>query len=446
MAISNDSIQKLLLLLRPYLRNESERRAYLMRALGTNADALNLIWNEPVNTFIPNMVQALVAFGEVTPDQPALCALLEVIREDVGVDTQDSIDKLLQQIREELQKAQIASNSLPTTDALIEQVEQYLSDPNRSVGSWKCAYTLKGHSGEVESVVISPDGRTLASGSSDTTIKLWELRSGKELHSMKGHSTIVRSLAFSPDGKTLVSSSNVDAADGNIKLWDVATSRLKRTLGGGLSSFRVNCLAFSPDGKTLASGHINTVKLWDLDTGKERETLWGHAIDVNSVVFSADGQFLVAGCSQGEIKIWDWRKRNLLRTLNQAENIIGSMVSWLNPSRMLWSIAISPDGQTIASSGYGQPITLWKFDTGTMLRTLTQHSCGVHVVIFSPDEKIIASGGADKTIRIWSVRTGDLLYIIEHLGVVNCLAFSPDGKTLVSGGEDKTIKVWHIDS
>ena len=133
MAISNDSIQTLLLLLRPYLRNESERRAYLMRALGINADALNLIWNEPVNTFIPNMVQTLVAFGEATPGQPALCALLEVIREDVGVDTQDSIDKLLQQIRAELQKAQIASNSLPTTDALIEQVEQYLSDPNRYI-------------------------------------------------------------------------------------------------------------------------------------------------------------------------------------------------------------------------------------------------------------------------------------------------------------------------
>lgn len=102
MAISNDSIQKLLSLLRPYLRNESERRAYLIRALGTNADALNLIWNEPVNTFIPNMVQTLVAFGELTSGKPALCALLEVIREDVGVDVKDSIDELLQAIKKEL--------------------------------------------------------------------------------------------------------------------------------------------------------------------------------------------------------------------------------------------------------------------------------------------------------------------------------------------------------
>lgn len=102
MAISNDSIQKLLSLLRPYLRNESERRAYLIRALGTNIDALNLIWNEPVNTFVPNMVQKLVVFGEVTPGQPALFNLLKVIREDMGFDSQIRLDELLEAIRKEL--------------------------------------------------------------------------------------------------------------------------------------------------------------------------------------------------------------------------------------------------------------------------------------------------------------------------------------------------------
>jgi hypothetical protein len=131
MAISGDIIQKLLRLLRPHLQDEKERKGYLIRALGTNTDALNLIWKEPVNIFVPHMVQELVAFGEATPGNHALCALLEVIREDVGVDTQDSIDKLLQQIREELQKAEITGKSLPTTDALIEQVKQYLFDPNR---------------------------------------------------------------------------------------------------------------------------------------------------------------------------------------------------------------------------------------------------------------------------------------------------------------------------
>jgi hypothetical protein len=133
MAISGDIIQKLLRLLRPHLQDEKERKGYLIMALGTNTDALNLIWNEPVNIFVPHMVQELVAFGEATPGKPALCALLEVIRENVGVDTQDSIDKLLLQIREELQKAEITGKSLPTTDALIEQVKQDIFDPNRYI-------------------------------------------------------------------------------------------------------------------------------------------------------------------------------------------------------------------------------------------------------------------------------------------------------------------------
>jgi hypothetical protein len=133
MAISGDIIQKLLRLLRPHLQDEKERKGYLIMALGTNTDALNLIWNEPVNIFVPHMVQELVAFGEATPGKHALCALLEVIRENVGVDTQDSIDKLLQQIREELQKAEITGKSLPTTDALIEQVKQDIFDPNRYI-------------------------------------------------------------------------------------------------------------------------------------------------------------------------------------------------------------------------------------------------------------------------------------------------------------------------
>jgi len=112
MAISSNIINQLLPLLRPYLRNEGERRAYLMRALGTNADALNLIWNEPVNTFIPNMVQTLEAFGGLTPGKPALCALLEVIREDVGIDKKAKIDQLLQQLSAELTETTVASKQI----------------------------------------------------------------------------------------------------------------------------------------------------------------------------------------------------------------------------------------------------------------------------------------------------------------------------------------------
>jgi|GEM_PF-2322617 len=130
MEISRGLITKLLDLLRPFLQDEGKRQAYLFRAFGTASDRLNLTWKQPTNTFIPELLKELLDFGEISRGQPALCAFLEVIREDVGVDVQDSIDELVQQIRQELQKAEITGNSFQTTDALIEQVEQYLYDPN----------------------------------------------------------------------------------------------------------------------------------------------------------------------------------------------------------------------------------------------------------------------------------------------------------------------------
>jgi hypothetical protein len=118
MTISGAIIQKLLLLLRPHLQDDMERKGYLIRALGTRADELNLIWNQPVNTFVPNMVHKLVVFGEITPGKPALCALLEVMREDGGVGFQSSIDELLGQIREEYQRPEnlLNQNSNKVTD------------------------------------------------------------------------------------------------------------------------------------------------------------------------------------------------------------------------------------------------------------------------------------------------------------------------------------------
>ncbi|MEG4289851.1 hypothetical protein Q5692_11710 [Microcoleus sp. C2C3] len=130
MEISRGLITKLLDLLRPFLQDEGKRKAYLFRAFGTASDRLNLTWKQPTNTFIAELLKELLDFGEISPGQPALCEFLEVIREDVGVNVKDSIDQLVQQIREELQKAEITGNSFQTTDALIEQVEQYLSDPN----------------------------------------------------------------------------------------------------------------------------------------------------------------------------------------------------------------------------------------------------------------------------------------------------------------------------
>ncbi|NER32403.1 MAG: WD40 repeat domain-containing protein [Symploca sp. SIO1C4] len=179
-------------------------------------------------------------------------------------------------------------------------------------------------------------------------------------------------------------------------------------------------------------------------------TLRGHGWYVYSVAFSRNGKILVSGGVDGAIKIWDWRTEKLLHTLNRPSpsslpGLMASFTSWFDTSiGTILSVAISPNGQIIASSASNQPIMLWNCGTGNLVRTLTEHSGKVFSVTFSPNGKLLASGGEDHTLRIWNYRTGELLQTLEHLGPVHCVAFSPDGQTLVSGTGDCMIKAWRI--
>ncbi|MCF2149849.1 WD40 repeat domain-containing protein [Desmonostoc muscorum LEGE 12446] len=444
MAINSELIQKILPILRPLMENESQRRGYLIRALGTDTPVqYGLNFNTPTNEFIPNLVNELVSFGEIALGQPALCALLEVIRQDVGEDIQIKIDNLLPEIKRECTESKKSVDNLD----------------NR----YKNTKILSGHSDSVLCVAISRDGKMLASGDGDVydglrlrTIKLWNLTTGELLTNLTGHSSPVLSIDFSPDGQTLASASNMEFQDGNIKLWDIRTGRVKQTLGSSLVSLRTSCVAFSPDGETLATGHFDAaIRLWHPISGKEIRTLRGHGWDVNSLTFSPDGRFLVSGGIDGAIMIWNWRNGERIRTLNRPSDFFGSMVSWFDRSvGSIRSVAISPDGQTIASGGSSAgdngvsnpPIKLWNTSTGREERIFTGHTDSVNAIAFSPTEKIIASGGEDNTIQIWNYQTGELIQTLELKSPVNCLAFSPRDKILVSGGGDSKIRIWTLSS
>ncbi|MBW4606442.1 MAG: AAA-like domain-containing protein [Hassallia sp. WJT32-NPBG1] len=287
--------------------------------------------------------------------------------------------------------------------------------------------TLEGHSSGVTSVAFSSDGKTVASGSWDRTIKIWDISTGKLIRTLTGHSQVVSSVAFSSDGKTVASGS----WDKTIKIWDISIGKLIRTLKG--HSSYVNSVAFSSDGKTIAFGSRDkTIKIWDISTGKLIRTLTGHTESVSSVAFSSDGKTVASGSDDKTIKIWDISTGKLIRTLT-------------GHSSLVWSVAFSSDGKTVAFGSGDNTIKIWDISTGKLIHTLTGHTESVRSVAFSSDGKTVASGSYDNTIKIWDISTGKLIRTLTgHSSLVWSVAFSSDGKTIASGSWDSTIKIWDI--
>jgi dipeptidyl aminopeptidase/acylaminoacyl peptidase len=325
--------------------------------------------------------------------------------------------------------------SPPPSSTRVSSSQSHTPPASQRKQIWRCVSTLTGHSRGINSVAISPDGQTLASGSNDKTIKLWQLSTGDELRTLTGHSGLsagVYSVAFSPDGQTLVSGSD----DKTIKLWQVDTGRQIRTFTGHTCGIR--SVAISRNGKTLASGESfsdNTIKLWDLATGQELHTLTGHSHTVTSLAISRDGKTLASGSVDKTTKVWDLATGAELYTL-------------FGPSDTVCAVAFSPDGQALASGSSDKIIRIWHVPSHKLIHMLIGHLGWVCSVAFSPDGKTLASGGSfyDNTIKLWRLDTGkELCTLTGHSSQITSVTFSPDGQTLVSASEDKTIMIWQCD-
>ena len=241
-----------------------------------------------------------------------------------------------------------------------------------------------GHSDSVYSVCFNPDGRLIASGSRDQTIKLWNLQERKEIFTLSGHSNTVFSVCFSPNGKFVVSGSD-----------------------------------------------DQTIKLWNLQERKEVFTLLGHSDTVYSVCFSPHGKFFASGLGDKTIKLWNLQEQRQVLTLSGHSELVNS-------------VCFSPDGRFIASGSRDKTIKLWNLQERKEVFTLSGHSNTVLSVCFSPDGKFIASGSRDKTIKLWNLQEQKEVFILSgHSELVSSVCFSPDGKIMKSTGSE--TKYWDIE-
>jgi len=312
-------------------------------------------------------------------------------------------------------------------------------------GIFKPDRTFIGHTAPVWAARFSPDGKLVASGSVDSTVRMWERDNGQVIHVLK-HPIGVTNLAYSSDGKFLATS----CYDGIIRIWDAGTGSLVKTLGtnGGT----VWSLAFSPDGKTIVSGgEDKLVKLWDVQSGKFIRSLGGHTLNIWCVKFSPDGSKIASGSFDSTLKIWDVANGTLLKTITEHTEAIVDL-------------AFNHNGETLATTSDDKTIRLWSTSDFRLIRTMKvpEH---VQAVAFSPDDKYLVTGGRDKPMmgeflqnifgdsnfnkgvsaRFWDIKSGTLMQTFRRqANDVNDVDYSSDGKWLVTASADNTVQLWRL--
>lgn len=311
------------------------------------------------------------------------------------------------------------------------------------------------------SMAISPDGNTLASGSTSGVIQLFQVSDGKLINELSGHTDAVTALAFSPDGQTIASVS----ADMSLRFWNVSDGTSLMVIEEPFST-RINCVGYSPDGSMIAVGTDlpdNKTLIWKKDAQAPFQVLEGHTNAISDLAFAADNATIATASRDSTIRLWDIVKGTELKAF-KTEDLPEFQKPTATPSGeemteeelqiqaeldmmrfpFTFSLSLSPDGQSAVGGYFDGSLRIWNINDGTLTRTIKGHKSLVFNTIYSPDGKFIASRSNDGTVKIWQAADGAEVTTLVMGIDISSIAYSPDGNNMLVGGEANEVDMRQV--
>ncbi len=307
---------------------------------------------------------------------------------------------------------------------------------------------LAGHTAPISSIVYSPDKTTLATASGEKTVRLWDIATGQIKATLTGHTDRITSIAYSPDGITIATTS----IDKTVRLWDAFSGNHIETLTG--HQHYVLSVDFSPDGHTIVSRGWDGIRFWHVDVENDEVTLKGRIPRVSAQTYSPDGKTIAVAGNDGTVSLYD-----ATAVASNDKQELGTKGRPFFSGHARWTncVTYSPDGTMIATANV-KGIHLWNAETVEHLTTFKGHTDNVYSVAFSPDGTSILAGSWDGIGHLWNVDTGEYKrlrvendsesssnntgYITRRDNVTSAI-FSPDGTTIASAIDEKTIRLWN---
>ncbi len=297
-----------------------------------------------------------------------------------------------------------------------------------------------GHQGPILAVAISPDGKTLITGSNDRTARLIARSDGKVIRTLKGHGGPVRSVAFSPRGDRVATADGL----GGLKVWETATGLGVIAFGhaapNGAPSRTIQKVAFRGQGEIVSASADTTLKTWSFaGSWREHRTLASHVFRVLALDFSPDGGLLATGGGEpsrtGEVKIWQVDK-----------GLLGNALPSLH-SDTVFALRFSPDGTKLASASADKFLKVTSIPDGKLLRSFEGHTHHVMAVDWKSDGKQLVTGGADNVLKVWDFDSGEQIRTLQAAGKqitsVRWIAGKPE---VIGASGDSQVRVWNPDT